>query len=240
MSRARRDVVPRLRVPADDGSSVTVTVPASDSVTRAVLKPLFSAWLRLSVEGEEHVPSGGVLLASTHASHADSLAIGCAVPRPVFFLGDLRLTRWPLLGPLLPKFGMVPVRRGEGDETALEAVAELLQSGQAVVVYPEGSRSRDGRIYRPRSGTSRLAAALEVPVVPVAVTGSYEFWPTGGRPRLTGGRVRVRIGRPMMPPEDQPADRRSFNERLHDHLVELSGAPRADEFAPVRGGGEAT
>lgn len=212
-------------------------VPGLHSTVRAVLKPLLSAWLRLTVEGEEHVPDGPVLLASTHASHADSVAIACAVTRPVYFLGDLRLLRWPLLGPWLPKLGMIPVRRGEGDETALRAVAELLEADQAVVVYPEGSRSRDGRIYRPRSGTSRIAAARGVLVVPIAVTGTYELWPSGGRPRLTGGRVGVRIGEPMEPPEDNPADRRSFNEELHDRLVTLSGAPRADEFAPVGGGG---
>lgn len=230
---------PRLEVPEPDGDATTVMVPGVRSAARAVLRPLLRAWLRLRVSGEEHVPDGPALLASTHASHADSVAIGCAVTRPVYFLGDVRLTRWPVLGPLLPKLGMVPVRRGQRDAGALQAVSALLGADQAVVVYPEGSRSRDGRIYRPRSGTSRLAASLRVPVVPVAVRGTYEVWPTGRRPRLRGGRVVVRIGPPMAPPADDPGDRRHFNERLHDHLVELSGAPRAESFAPVGGGEEA-
>lgn len=225
----------RVDVPAPGGGTVSVTVPGMGSRLRAVLQPLLAGWLGLSVEGAEQVPGGPVLLASTHASHADSVAVGCAVPRPVYFLGDLRLTRWPLLGPLLPKLGMVPVRRGTADSTALEAVEALLEADQAVAVYPEGSRSRDGRIYRPRSGTSRVAAALQVSVVPLAVAGTAKLWPSERRPRLTRGRVTVQIGAPMDPPDDDPAERRAFNEQLHTRLVELSGAPRADEFAPVGG-----
>lgn len=225
----------RVDVPAPDGGTVTVTVPGMDSVVRVVLRAVLAGWLGLSVEGEEHVPTGPVLLASTHASHADSIAIGCAVPRPVYFLGDWRLTHWPLLGPWLPKLGMVPVRRGSADSNALQAVEALLEAEHAVAVYPEGSRSRDGRIYRPRSGTSRIAAALQVPVVPLAVAGTYKLWPTDRAPQVTGAQVSVRIGPPMQPPDDDPAERRVFNEKLHARLVELSGAPRADEFAPVGG-----
>lgn len=218
-------------------TATEVMVPGVRSTARRVLRPLLRAWCGLTVHGHEHVPTAGpVLLASTHASHADSVAIGCALERPVFFLGDRRLTAWPLLGPVLPKLGMVPVDRGTADMSALEDLAALLATDAAVAVYPEGSRSRDGRVYRPRSGVSRLAARTGAPVVPLAVTGTYELWPTGTRPRLLGGDVEVRIGPPVDPPEDQPAARRDWNERLHATLVELSGAPRADEFAPVGGG----
>lgn len=207
------------------------------SVARRVVRPLLRAWLRLRVEGEHHVPADGpVLIASTHASHADSMALGAAAPRPVFFLGDRRLMAWPVLGRFLPRLGMVPLRRGEGDRAAMQVLADMLAAGQAVVVYPEGSRSRDGRVYRPRSGVSRLAAASGAPVVPASVVGTYEVWPTGRRPRLRGGRVVIRFGPPLDPPANTPGDRRRFNRELHDVLVALSGAPRADTFAPVGGG----
>ncbi len=190
-------------------------------------------------EDEHHVPlDGPVIIAATHASHADSMALGSALARPVFFLGDLRLTTWPVLGPWLPKLGMVPVRRGDRDTDALDHLTALLAGGQAVVVYPEGSRSRDGRVYRPRSGVARLAAATGVPVVPAAVAGSYDVWPSGARPRLRGGRVRIRFGPAIAPPQPTPAARRRFSEELHTALVDLSGAPRADEFSPVGGGVE--
>lgn len=210
------------------------------SAARRVLRPLLRMWLRLRVDGAVHVPTGGpVLIASTHASHADSMALGAAAPRPVFFLGDRRLLAWPLLGRLLPRLGMVALRRGAGDTTAMGVLADLLDAGHAVVVYPEGSRSRDGRVYRPRSGVSRLAAATGVPVVPAAVVGTHDVWPTGQRPRVRGGRVTIRFGAVIPAPAvDTPAERRRFNRTLHDALVALSGAERADTFAPVRGGEE--
>jgi 1-acyl-sn-glycerol-3-phosphate acyltransferase len=230
-ARARDDVPPGY----DDPSRVGTL--GARSVTRRLVRPLLRAWLRLRVEGAEFVPSDGpVLIAATHASHADSMALGAAAPRPVFFLGDRRLLAWPLLGRMLPRLGMVALRRGEADTRAIQVMAELLEAGHAVVVYPEGSRSRDGRVYRPRSGASRLAAATGVQVVPASVVGTYQVWPTGSRPRLRGGRVVIRFGPAIPAPTDTPADRRRFNRELHDVLVSLSGAERADTFAPVGGG----
>lgn len=214
-----------------------VVVPGARSLARRTVRPTLRAWLRLSVHDEHLVPpEGPVIIASTHASHADSMALGSALARPVFFLGDLRLTQWPVLGSWLPKLGMVPVRRGDRDTDALDHLTRLLADGHAVVVYPEGSRSRDGRVYRPRSGVARLASTTGVPVVPAAVTGTYEVWPTGARPRLRGGHVSIRFGPAIPAPAPNPADRRRFSELLHTTLVELSGAPRADEFSPVGGG----
>lgn len=223
---------------ADGRAEVTIdaVVPGARSVARAVVRPTLQAWLRLRVEHEDHVPrTGPVLIASTHASHADSMALGAALKRPVFFLGDERLEEWPVLGPMLPKLGMVGVKRGQGDTSALDKIRTLLVRGEAVVVYPEGSRSRDGRIYRPRSGVSRLAAELQVPVVPAAVVGSYAVWPTGRKPRPLGGPVRIRFGECIAPPEPTPASRRRFNRHLHKVLAVLADAEAADEFAPVGG-----
>ncbi|MDX1658316.1 MAG: lysophospholipid acyltransferase family protein [Nitriliruptorales bacterium] len=215
---------------------IVTVVPGARSLARRVLRPLLRLWLRLRIEDENHVPSEGpVIIASTHASHADSIALGSALERPVYFLGDLRLTRWPLLGPWLPKLGMVPVERGTADTDALGRLTALLEEGEAVVVYPEGSRSRDGRVYRPRSGVARLSAATGTPVVPAAVVGTFDVWPTGSPPRVTGGPVRIRFGPALAAPDDHPRARRRFNQHLHEALVALSGKPRADEFAPVNG-----
>lgn len=215
---------------------VDVMVPGMRSWARRILRPVFSTWLRLSVEGVGHVPpEGRVLVASTHASHADSIALALAIERPIYFLGDRRLTKWPVLGPQLPKLGMVPVERGTADAQVLVQLAQLLENDAAVTVYPEGSRSRDGRIYRPRSGVARLAAQTRSPVVPAAVNGTHEVWPTGEPPKVRGGRIVARFGAMIDPPDDTPKARREFSELLHDTLVELSGKPKADEFAPVGG-----
>ncbi len=224
-------------VPVPDTVVPDTVVPGARSLARRVMRPLLRAWLRLDATGTAHVPATGpVIIASTHASHADSIALGSWLPRPVYFLGDLRLTRVPVLGPWLPRLGMVPVRRGEGDTDALDRLTALLGDGQAVVVFPEGSRTRDGAVHRPRSGVSRLAAQLQVPVVPAAVVGTYAVWPTGSRPRLRGGKASLRFAPPLAPPDDTPASRRAFNLTLHETLVALSGAPRADTFSPAHGG----
>jgi len=223
-----------------EGGAVVVpvaTVPGPRSLTRRVLRPLLRSWLRVRAEGPEYVPDEGpVLLASTHRSHADSIALALAVRRPVHFLGDLALTRAPVVGPLLPKLGMVPLRRGEVDRAALDVVRVLLGGGHAVVVYPEGSRSRDGTVHRLRSGVARVAAELQVPVVPAGIEGIERAWPVGERPRLTGARVTVRFDRPYAAPEDTPKARRTFNLDLQRRLSELSRSPMVDTFAPVGGG----
>jgi 1-acyl-sn-glycerol-3-phosphate acyltransferase len=221
------------------GHGFTPTVPGEHSLLRYALRPPLRAWVRLRVDGEHHVPpTGPVLIASTHLSHADSVAIALGIRRPVHFLGDLKLTRMPVLGPQLPRLGMVPLRRGEADEDALDALRVLLAADACIAVYPEGSRSRDGRVHRLRSGVARLAAEAQVPVVPAAVLGIDSVWPIGGRPRLRGGRVTVRFGVPMEPPEPTPRSRRAFNDELQRTLATLAGVEPAASFSPFHGGGE--
>lgn len=213
-----------------------------EALWRIPARALVRAWMDLRVEGQEHVPAAGpLLLAATHESHADSLAVGAAVRQRLTYLGDGKLASVPIVGPLLPRLGMHPVARGAGDAALLQEVARLLvERWASIVIYPEGSRSRDGRVHRPRSGVSRLAAATGVPVVPVGIRGTAAAWPVDGRPRLTDARrtggVHVRFGPPLRPPADTPGDRRAWNERLHDELIRLSGRPGDDAFAAVRGG----
>ncbi len=224
---------------AREGSAreVSTKVPGARSPLRFVLRPVLSAWVRLRVDGEEHVPANGpVLIASTHLSHADSVAIALGVTRPVHFLGDLKLTAWPVLGPQLPRLGMIPLRRGEADEHALEAIRGLLDADACIAVYPEGSRSRDGRVHRLRSGVARLAAEAQVPVVPAAVLGIDSVWPIGRRPRLRGGKVTVRFGVPVAPPEPTPRSRRRWNDELQRTLATLAGTEPAETFSPFHGG----
>jgi 1-acyl-sn-glycerol-3-phosphate acyltransferase len=215
-------------------------VPGQRSALRLILRPMLQGWLRLRSEGSEHIPEeGAVLVASTHQSHADSVALGAAIPRPVHFLGDQKLTAWPVFGRQLPKLGMVPLRRGEADASAMDVLSILLEDGACIAVYPEGSRSRDGRVHRLRSGVARLAAKHQVPVVPAAVSGISERWPIGQRPRVWGRPVTVRFGPPMTPPDASPRSRRAFNDQLQTTLADLGGTTTADDFSPFHGGAEA-
>ena len=197
-------------------------------VLRAVGSRPMRWWLRLDVEGANLMPAQGpVIVASTHASHADTLALAAAAPRTLTFLGSDHLPR------LLVHLGMLPVARGSADAAALHRCLEALEGGVALVIYPEGGRSRDGRVYRPRSGVARLAAAMSCPVVPVGVTGTAEVWQPDGRPRLhRRGHVTVRFGAPLAVRDASPAARREFNDALHASLVRLSGKPSAGVLLP--------
>lgn len=210
------------------------SLPATPQWLQNIGGPLARWWLREDVHGRQHVPATGpVILAARHASHLDTVAVAAAAPRPLTFLGSVQLAEQPIFGSVLQALGMLVVNRGSADTDAMDRVLEVLDRGGAVVIYPEGGRTRDGRVYRPRSGVARLATAAGCPVVPVGIRGTREAWPVDQRPRVWRRHdVRVAFGQPLNPPDDDPGSRRDFASTLHDELVELSDAPRANGFNP--------
>ncbi|MGW7515961.1 lysophospholipid acyltransferase family protein [Streptomyces sp. NPDC054796] len=158
----------------------------------------------LRVEGRRHVPRGGCVVVAPHASHADTAALLAALParrRPLvaaaadyWFAGRARAT---LCRRLVAGF---PVRRGgRGFGDLAASAVPALARGQAVVVFPEGTRSRDGSVGRFRSGATRLAELADVPLLPVGLVGTRTLLPAHGRLRRT--RVTVRFGPPTRDPE---------------------------------------
>ena len=139
---------------------------------RWVLKPAILLYFRLRRLGTEHVPEGGVILASNHRSFLDPFAIGCCIGRPIYFVAKRELFRKPLIGWFLNCMGAFPINRGASDEESMETARALLEREQAVVIFPEGTRIRTGSLARPRRGVGRLALQSGKPVVPIAVTGS--------------------------------------------------------------------
>src|SRR6476660_3195927 len=176
------------------------------TVTQRVLSPIARVIWRPVIEGRENVPlTGPVILASNHLSFIDSMVIPLVAPRRVLFLAKAEyftgtgvrgtLSRW-----LFTSLGSIPVERDDSStaQTSLDAALEVLRRGEAFGIYPEGTRSRDGRLYRGRTGVAWLALTAGVPVVPVALEGTQRVQPVGSSfPRPA--RVTVAFGPPITP-----------------------------------------
>lgn len=210
--------------------------------SRAVVAPLIKAIWRPTIEGRDNVPAtGGVILASNHLSFIDSVVIPLAAPRQVHFLAkDSYFTGTGPKGAASRVFftsmGMVPVNRDDSRAAikSLEVGLEILQAGGAFGIYPEGTRSRDGRLYRGHTGVAHLALTAKVPIVPVGLIGTPDVQPVGSN-RLRKAPVTVRFGAPQTPHTtyaDLPAGkaRRLATDDVMDAIAELTGQERAGEY----------
>lgn len=161
---------------------------------------------RLQARGVENLPATGpVILAANHLSWADPLAVGAALPRPVFYLAKEGVFRHPLTRWMVTAMGQIKVDRTlGGNEGAVQTACRLLDQGLLVGVFPEGTRSRPGHVKRGKTGIARIAALSGAPVVPVGLdTGA--FWPRGRTMPLLGRSVYVDVGAPFrldLKPED--------------------------------------
>src|SRR4051812_12421831 len=171
---------------------------------RSVLGLAIQFYFSLERTGRKNVPKKGpVILAANHRSFLDPFVVGCCVRRPVYFVAKEELFRNRLQGWFLNCLGAFPVRRGESDEESTTTALELLGRGEAVVIFPEGTRIRSGSLGQAKRGVGHLALAGGVPVVPVAVKGSERarrgWW-------IRPVKVAVRCGRPLtFPRVDEPS-----------------------------------
>ncbi len=173
-------------------------------VSHVLAAPWLHVLCRPTVIGREHVPrTGPVILASNHRSFFDSLLIPLLCPRQVAFLAKAEyFTGRGLTGfvnrLIFTGTGMIPVDRDDtrAGQRSLELALELLERGGAFGIYPEGTRSRDGRLYRGHTGLGHLVLVSGAPVVPVAVSGTERIQPPGAR-HIRPAKVTVRFGPPM-------------------------------------------
>ena len=169
-----------------------------------IVPPLLRAVWRPHVEGLDHVPrTGPLILASNHRSFIDSVVIPAVTPRPVNFLAksdyfEGRGLKGRLVREWFETFGAMPVDRDDSRSAlaSLDTALSVLGDGGAFGIYPEGTRSRDGRLYRGRTGVAQLALTSGAPIVPVGLIGTDRLQPVGSnRPRLV--RITVRFGEPI-------------------------------------------
>ncbi|MDK3257324.1 lysophospholipid acyltransferase family protein [Blastococcus capsensis] len=204
-----------------------------------VLRPLFFILCRPRITGREHVPlDRPVILASNHLSFIDSIVIPLAAPRRVAYLAKAEyftgrgFSGW-VTRTLFTALGAYPVEREthRAAQSALDTALGILRGGTAFGLYPEGTRSKDGRLARGKTGVAWLALTADCPVVPVAVHGTDRVQPVGARwPRPH--RVTVTFGEPLTFPEqrgqaNRNRARREVTDRIMVAIAELSGQETA-------------
>jgi 1-acyl-sn-glycerol-3-phosphate acyltransferase len=215
-------------------------------LSRLVIGPALHLLASTDLIGEENIPqAGGAILASNHLSVLDSFYLPLSVDRPVtfvakseYFTGTKPMER--IAGAYLRSTKQLSVDRtgARAGQEMLESALALIKGGALFGIYPEGTRSPDGRLYRGRTGVGWLALHSGVPVLPVAMIGTDRLLPPGHRvPRP--GRIQIRIGKPLLFEEyrDQPAgarQRRAVTDRVVEAIGELSGQEFVPMYASVR------
>jgi 1-acyl-sn-glycerol-3-phosphate acyltransferase len=208
---------------------------------RAFLAPLARLVFRPTIIGSTNVPKrGAVLIASNHLSFIDSVVITLVAPRSVSFLAKSEyFTGTGLKGWASRLFftgiGAIPVERGAGHaaQDALDAGLRVLHDGGAFAIYPEGTRSRDGRLYRGRTGVAWLALNSDAAVIPVALTGTQNLQPPGSN-RVRIAKVTVEFGVPLDVRQYGTADsgraRRQATDDIMEAIQRMSGQEFANEY----------
>ncbi|MEK6732622.1 MAG: lysophospholipid acyltransferase family protein [Candidatus Omnitrophota bacterium] len=166
-------------------------------ISRNILKLLFTIFFRLRITGSENCPkSGPLIIASNHASFFDPLIAGFAVPRPLNFMARDSLFRNKIFGKILMAVNAFPLRREGADLGAMRLAIDKLCQGNAVLIFPEGTRSKDGSLGEPRAGIGFLAAASGAQILPCYIKGSMAVLPRGAIfPRFK--KISVRMGKPL-------------------------------------------
>jgi len=148
------------------------------------------------VHRERMIQSGPVILAMNHQSYLDPPLAGITCDRAIYFLARKTLLDVPLLGWLLPKLNVIPVSQEGIDRSALKKVINILKSGNAALVFPEGSRTLDGNLQPAEPGLGLVIAKTLAPVVPMRIFGAHEALPRGGGLRLRP--ITIVIGKPIL------------------------------------------
>jgi 1-acyl-sn-glycerol-3-phosphate acyltransferase len=153
---------------------------------------------RIKIEGRENLPPGGCLIVSNHVSFMDPTTVGWAIGREIYYLGRKSLFKPPFLNWFLPMCNVLPIDREAHDIGALRRIIKMLQTGESIVLFPEGTRSPDGNLQPPEPGAALVAVKAGVPILPVRVFGTYEALSRHNK-FIRLHPIRVVIGQPYLP-----------------------------------------
>jgi 1-acyl-sn-glycerol-3-phosphate acyltransferase len=200
--------------------------PLYPAATLCLRASLALAGVRVRAEGSENIPGGACLFLANHTSAVDPVAILLSTPRRVAFMAKQELFRIPLLGVAMRLAGFVPVDRASREDAvkSAERVIGQLRAGASMVLYPEGTRSANGRLGEFKRGGFLIAIRAGVPVVPVTILGAESVLPRGEW-RLRRGEIRVRFHPWIDAGACRPEDRESLLERVRSAIA--SALPEA-------------
>jgi 1-acyl-sn-glycerol-3-phosphate acyltransferase len=196
-------------------------------LVRFVLVGFCRVYLRMTVEGTDNVPlSGPYVIAPVHRSNLDTLIAAGVTPRRVRFMGKDSLWKHPWPGKVLSSLGAFAVHRGSADREALRRCGEVLEEGEPLVIFPEGTRQSGPIVQELYDGVAYVAAKAGVPILPVGIGGSEDAMPSGSK-LIHPVKVHVVVGKPIAPPTAEPGkrvSRRAVQEttrQLHEELQRL-------------------
>ena len=198
-----------------------------------ILSPLIRLYWRIRVVGRENLPRrGGVILASNHQSGLDPVVVGGIVTRPIYWLAKIEYVVTPKQAWFFKSVGVIPVNRDAPEHVALEKAAETVRAGKIFGIYPEGTRSPDGRIYKGYTGMARIAEMTGAPVVPCGVLNTLEALPKGkimARPLKCEVRFGPAMYFKMGTGEDPYEAYRRFTDEVLDAIAVLTGKERVPD-----------
>ena len=176
------------------------------------------------VNPERMIESGPLILAVNHTSYFDPPLAGICSRRGVYYLARKTLLEWPFFGPLFPAMNVIPVERDGNDMSALREGIKKIKEGNGVVLFPEGTRSKDGNIQPARAGIGFVVAKTGAPVLPMRIFGAYDAFPKNSK-RLHFTQITVVIGEPLVfSPNDLASATRETYQMLSDRVMEAIAA----------------
>jgi 1-acyl-sn-glycerol-3-phosphate acyltransferase len=210
-------------------------------LVRALTAPARRGLIRLRVEGGHHLPTDGpAIVVANHLSFFDSVLLMFSLPRPVAFIGKAEYTDNPVNEWLFCGAGMIPVRRQDPGALThvFDEVAEVLEQGAVVGVFPEGTRSRDGMLHRGHVGAAHLALTTGAPIVPAGIVGTDRVLPTGAAIVRPFRRVTITLGEPIDArhlgyAKSTNRARREVTDRFMAEIAGLCAEPYVDSYAPI-------